>query len=289
MRVRQRPHREDRADRGDERARDHPQYVRPVLAQQHGQRQLRDALGRGLLGEGRGLLQRAADDVADDGDRDAQPERDAPAPGEQLVLGERGDRDEDQGGEQLAALGAAEGEAGEEAAPVRRRVFQRHGVGAGLLAGGGDALQDAAEHEQDRGEAADLVAGGQAADEERRQAHQDQREDHDLLAAQPVAEVAEEQRADRAGRVGDTEGGQREQGRGGRVGLVEEDLREDQGGGAAVDEEVVVLQGAADPGGQWRPSSAGRGRSAGRRGRTRRAPSRDLHRRRSEAEEGKCC
>src|SRR5206468_4012972 len=54
------------------------------------------------------------------------------------------------------------------------------------------------------------------------------------------------------GRVRDTESGQRQQGRGGRVGLVEEDLREDQRGRAAVDEEVVVLQGAADPGGGCR-------------------------------------
>ena len=99
---------------------------------------------------------------------------------------------------------------------------------------------------------ADLVVGGQAADEERRGAHQREREDQDALAAELVADVAEEERADRPGDVADAEGGERQQ-RGGRgVGLGEEDLAEDQRGGGAVDEEVVVLQGAADPARQRR-------------------------------------
>ena len=79
--------------------------------------------------------------------------------------------------------------------------------------------------------------------------------------------MAEEQRAEGAGRVGDAEGGQRQQGGGGRVGGVEEDLREDQRGRAAVDEEVVVLQGAADPGGgRGLLRLAGRGGVVGRGG-----------------------
>ena len=73
-----------------------------------------------------------------------------------------------------------------------------------------------------------------------------------LLAAEPVADVAHEERADRAGDVRDAEGRERGDRGGGVVALGEEDVGEDQRGGGAVDREVVVLQRAAEPGGERR-------------------------------------
>ena len=98
----------------------------------------------------------------------------------------------------------------------------------------------------------DLGVRRQAADQERRDTHQQQRPDHDRLAAEPVADVAHEERADRPGDVRDAEGGEGRDGGGGLVALGEEDLREHQRGGGAVDREVVVLQCAAEPGGDRR-------------------------------------
>ena len=93
------------------------------------------------------------------------------------------------------------------------------------------------------------VVRRQAADQERRDAHQQQGEQQHLLPADPVAEVADEDRADRAGDVGEAERRERQH-QGGGVVAGEEDVREDQCGGGAEDEEVVVLHGAAHEAGQ---------------------------------------
>ena len=165
------------------------------------------------------------------------------------VVGQRDDGDEDQRGEDLPALGAGQRPGGEERAPVVGGVLQRQRAGAGLLARGREPLQHPAQHQQRGGAPADGVVRRQAADQERRDAHQQQREQQHLLPADPVAEVADEDRADRAGDVGDAERGEREH-EGGGVVAGEEDRREDQGGGGAEDEEVVVLHGAAHEAGQ---------------------------------------
>jgi hypothetical protein len=101
--------------------------------------------------------------------------------------------------------------------------------------------------EQDRRPDADRVVAWQAADEEGRRAHQRDGEDQDALAAVLVADVAHEERADGPGDIADAVGGERQQRAGRGVGLGEEDLAEDERGGSAVDEEVVVLEDAADP------------------------------------------
>ena len=210
---------------------------------------------RGLLVGGplglelRGLLEPATDDQAGEDHDGADPERDAPAPRLQGVVGEHGgEREEHRRGEDLPALRAAEREAGEEAAPVVGCVLERHRVGPRLLARGGEALHDPEHDEQDRREDPHALVGRQAADEEGRDAHQQDGPDHHLLAAHVVADVAQDEGADRARDVGDAEGGERRDGGGGVVALGEEDVGEDQGGGGAVDGEVVVLQRAPDPG-----------------------------------------
>src|SRR6185312_5822880 len=67
-------------------------------------------------------------------------------------------------------------------------------------------------------------------------------------ASVAVAEMAHEDRADRAHDVGDAVRRQRQQRARGGIGVGEEHLAEDQRGRSAVDEEVVVLEEAADRG-----------------------------------------
>ncbi len=198
----------------------------------------------------RRLGQGAPHPVADRDHEDREEERDPPAPAVELLVGERGDRDEDEGREDQAGLGAAQREAGEEASSPFRGVLEGQRVRAALLTRGRQALHDAEQDQQDRREHADGRIRRQGTDEERRRAHQQQRQDQHLLAAHPVTEVTDDDGADRTGHVRDAEGGQGEQGRGGRVAVGEEHRREDQAGRGAVDEEVVVLEHAADEAGE---------------------------------------
>ena len=82
--------------------------------------------------------------------------------------------------------------------------------------------------------------GRQQADEERRDAHQQQGGDQRGLASDPVAEVAEDRRADGPGREAD-ELVPNESRMPVKAACREEQRREDQRGGGAVQEEVVPL------------------------------------------------
>src|ERR1019366_2753104 len=134
-----------------------------------------------------------------------------------------------------------------KAAPVLRCVLERHRIGAGLLAGGRKPLQQAQQHEQDGRRDTDLAVRGKRADEKGRKAHQEQGEGEDPLASELVADVAHEEGADRPRDVADAEG--RERGDRAELGVDrgKEDLCEYERGSGAVDEEIVVLDGAADP------------------------------------------
>jgi hypothetical protein len=200
-----------------------------------------------LVLERRALVQGAADPPADHHDDHAEQERDSPSPRQQRVVGEGRDGDEDRRREDVAELGARQGEAGEVRALGGGRVFEGRRARAGLFAGHGQALQHAQDQQQDRRGDADLVVGGQHADEERGAAHAEQGDDQNPLAPDGVPEVAEDERADRAGNIGDAESGQRRNRRRRGIPGREEDLREDQGSGRPVNEEVVILQRAADP------------------------------------------
>jgi hypothetical protein len=70
------------------------------------------------------------------------------------------------------------------------------------------------------------------------------------LRADAVAEVAEDDAAERPRGEADPVGGQREQRPRGRLGIGEEELVEDERGGRAVEEEVVPLDGGADEAGR---------------------------------------
>ena len=85
----------------------------------------------------------------------------------------------------------------EPAALAGRRVFGREQRRAAPFAAEADALAEAQDAQQDRREAADRVVARHEADQRGRQAHHEQRCDERRLTADPVAEVAEQERADR--------------------------------------------------------------------------------------------
>jgi hypothetical protein len=153
----------------------------------------------------------------------AEPERDAPADAVLDLVREGQDGDEDEGGEDLAALGAGEGPRCEEGAAVVRCVFQRHGGGACLLARSGEALAKPGQHQQGGSPPADGVEVREAADDEGRGTHQEKGEHEDLPPADPVAEVAQDDGAHGTGHVGKAEGGEGHDGRV-RVGIGKKTL-----------------------------------------------------------------
>jgi hypothetical protein len=126
-------------------------------------------------------------------------------------------------------------------------VFVGHQDGAAPFGAVGQALDDADDDEQDSGPDADGLVGGQAADEEGGDAHHEQAGDQDGFAAEFVAEVAADDPAQRADEESDDEGGEGQQGGGQRVGAGEEVRPEVQGGGGAVADEVVGLDGDPAP------------------------------------------
>ena len=125
-----------------------------------------------------------------------------------------------------------------------RLVGEEHG--AAVLTADADALQDPQHHQQQRRPEADLVVGRQQADRRHADAHDHQGPDQHGLAADAVAEVAEDQPADRAGHKPDGEGAEAGELRRRAGQAVEEELVEDQPGSHAVEEEVVPLDGGAD-------------------------------------------
>ena len=136
----------------------------------------------------------------------------------------------------------------EEAALALGSVLHGHQCGAAPFTAGGEALQDPEQDEQDRGPDADLGVGGQHADQGGGGTHQDQGEDQHRLAAEPVAQVAGDDRAERPEQEADADGGEGEDLRQPRVRGVrcEEQRRQQRGRGLGIDEEVVPLDGGAD-------------------------------------------
>ena len=135
--------------------------------------------------------------------------------------------------------------AGVEAFLLRRRVLIGHQHRAAPFAAQPDALEHAQEQQHGRPDA-DAVVGGHQADQEGRHAHDHQRHHQHALAADAVAEVAEDQPAQRTRDEADREGGVGQHGRHQRVVRGEVQFVEHDAGDDAVQEEVVPLDGGAD-------------------------------------------
>jgi len=129
-------------------------------------------------------------------------------------------------------------------------VLDGHQDRAAPLAADADALEHPQEDEGDRGRDADRRVRRKDADRRGREAHDQQRDHEHRLASGAVAEVAEDDPAERARREADAEGRERREGADRRVDLREEQVAEDQRRGGPVQEEVVPLDGGADEAGQ---------------------------------------
>ena len=97
---------------------------------------------------------------------------------------------------------------------------------------------------------ADRRVRRQAADQERREAHDQQRGHEHRLAPDAVAEVTEDDAAQRARGEADGERAERRERADQRLGVREEQLVEDERGGCPVEEEVVPLDRGADEAGR---------------------------------------
>ena len=210
-------------------------------------------LGEALLGiqgglELRGFLDLATEVDRDQAERAGDQERDPPAPLLHGALTQGQLQHGDEGGaEGEAEVAAHVQEAGEEAAALVRGVFAHKGGGTGVLAAGGETLDQLEQHQQGRGPHSDLRIAGQQADGEGAGGHQHQRGGEDLLASDLVAEPAEDDSAQGTGDKGGGEGSQQEQGLHGLVGLRQEH-RSHGGDQVAEHADVVPLHGVTHDG-----------------------------------------
>ncbi len=194
-------------------------------------------LGLGLGEDGR-LLEADAYPEADEDHDGREEERGAPAPGVERGVGlEDREQPEDTGREEVAEGHTGLRPARPEAAVLVLAVLGHHEDRAAPLAADREALDQAAQEQQQRRRDADRRVGRQEADRDGRAAHHEQRDDEHLLAPDPVPVVAEDDTAERAGDEAEGVGAEREERAGQRVAVGEEQAAEDEGRGGAVEEE----------------------------------------------------
>ena len=138
------------------------------------------------------------DHQADADEQDAQQERDAPSPRQELIFGQARELGEHRGGEQQSGRHADLRPAAVEPAPScaarapppsapRRPIRRRRRMPCARRS----------TTSADRGPRSDLRVGRQQADAERGDAHDHERQDEHRLAADAVAEMADDDAADR--------------------------------------------------------------------------------------------
>ncbi len=175
------------------------------------------------------LVQRAAQHQRDHRRDGADHERDAPAPGLELGIGQQRLQDHDhQHRQQLPADQRHVLERREEAAlPAQRHLAHVGGRGA-VLAAHRQALEQPAHQQQEGRPGTDGRIGGQAGDHQRARAHHGDRDQHRGLAAVAVRDAAEQPAADGPHEEARGEHARRVQQLGSRVRLREERRREIQ-------------------------------------------------------------
>src|SRR5262249_52539788 len=123
---------------------------------------------------------------------------------------------------------------------------------AAPLAADADTLERAQNGEDDGTPHADRTIARQKGYEKGRDAHQHQGRDKGRLAPDAIAEMTEDEGADRARDKADEVDGKRVERRGQRRLVGEEELAENQAGHRAVEQEIVPLERGADSGGDDR-------------------------------------
>ncbi|MCY1229240.1 hypothetical protein D9M72_415980 [compost metagenome] len=210
-------------------------------------------LGIALLdhGEFRRLLDVEADIHAHEHHPRRDQEGDAPAPGQELRIGQGQRQQRHHAGCQAQSDRQPDLRQRRIEAPfARRRVLIGHQHRAAPFAAQADALQHAQQQQQDRRQDADAVVGRHQSDQEGGHAHDHQRDHQHALAADLVAEVPEDHAAQRPRDKAHRKGGVGQHGGHQRVIAGEVQLVEDQAGDHAVQEEVIPLDGGADHGRQ---------------------------------------
>ncbi len=154
----------------------------------------------------------------DQGQQGAAHEGNAPAPFTQLGVGEQEmlQHQQQHQGQQLAADQGHVLEAGVEAAPLRVRHLRQVSRAGAVFAAQAQALQQARQQQDAGRQDAGGGIGRRAGDQERAGAHQQDRRHQGHLAAMAVAQVAEQDAADRAHEEaqGEDAGGRHHLGRG---------------------------------------------------------------------------
>ena len=239
--VGQRVHAEDVEGNAVEEARAHAgQHHLGILLEDFDQGELGfGSLGLGF-GEVLGFLHGHTHVGTDDEQHGAQDEGHAPAPAQEGFGAENGAQQSDDAGGQQQADGHADlGQAAVEGALGFGSGFKGHEHRAAPFAAKADTLKQTADDEQNRGPDADGFIGGDQADADRGRTHDFQRQNEHLLAAQLVAEVPEDDAAQRTGHKAHGKGGKGQHGADAGVKVGEIELVEEQAGNNAVQEEVV--------------------------------------------------
>ncbi|MCY1445692.1 hypothetical protein D9M71_622200 [compost metagenome] len=144
-------------------------------------------------------MQRAAQHQRDQRGNGADHERNAPAPGAQLIFAQQLlQNHHHQHRQQLAADQGHVLERGEEAALATQGHFTHVGGGGAVLAAYRQALDQAGQQQQRRGPGADAGVGGQAGDHQGAEAHHQHRDHQGILATMTVSEAAEDPATDGA-------------------------------------------------------------------------------------------
>jgi hypothetical protein len=226
-------------------------------AEQHRPRPLANDVHRGQLGGKLGLLHRSlehrslGDSVtnvpADDDEEAGQKERDPPAPSDEVRLAliaghQRKQASRQQASERDARLRPAR----PEAAALGIPIFGRHQHRSTPFAADCEALDDAQQDEADRRPYTDRRVARQQADEHGCKPHQYEAPHQQFLAADAVAEMAEDDSAQRPGDEAHRVGRESQQGPDQRIERGEEQLVEDERRSRAVEEEIVPFDRRAN-------------------------------------------
>lgn len=183
-------------------------------------------------------------------------ERDAPAPRVEVRAGDERRRE---GGEtdshETADLTGRRGQRRDESATLRLRTFDEVGDDAGVLTADAEGHEAAHRHHEPARRSTDRRVGRQQCGDEHRDRHERHRDEQNRLAPDPVADVTEHRRADRAQQVGECE---HEQRGGGAAGAAPEEDAGDHRRHVEIQREVVPLDDGRHAGHRERTTADGR-------------------------------
>jgi len=219
---------------------------------------VRDPLVRDYLAEDRRLEDAEPDPQPNSHHDEAQPERDAPSPAQELIprhLTERQDREVRE--EETCRPAKLRPRRDEPAIFARAGPFHRQQHRAAPFAADPDPLNEAQGDQQNRAPDADMLIGGDASDQKGRQAGQQQCRNQRGFAADAIAVMPKDRRADRTRNEADRENGKRLQDAGQGVRRRKIQFREDQRGHLAIQQEIVPFDCRADRAGDHRAAQLG--------------------------------